>query len=596
MARINHKQRRGLSSVVGAVFMVLVMIGALNAVLLTMRQQDTVTQAVIDKSNSSLDKLNEEIRISDIRVSSGKLNMTVSNIGGAAATLKSLYLVNETASPKTQYRYDLDTVVDGRKSVSIGQSSPAIGIKNDVNYSVKVVTESGNSISSKISSLSKVALQMSLIVIPPTVAPQQNVTLLFAVTNNLTDSDLPAQVTPTLTKTLSCGASTSSCQFIDYGVAPTSAYISKGSTALFKWVYGVRGPDAATMTFNASLTNAKQGNYVIEKGKVQIIKESQISLTSDSVIGNSLLAKPEVFILAPGPFGDSNDKGYWGIVVANPVNIKMNITQVTINMFSTNMDSSHKPLTSSGCAIAGVKPSTGWTCPHDGTLRWEGLASPVTIKPYGVYTFLAKAKPGGINSPEPALLLSVTAFTSLGQFAKQGYATNMFQTPPAPLMNVYLTDTSTAATAIQESHILGNMTMLSAENNKRIYVAVTDFDTDSDSASRLLAGATLIINVPKNFTNIAIPNPLPQGFNYTTQTLYSDGTTQIRATISEAIGDVSGVEGKVFYFDATAPTVFAPKTYVMHTFLEGRINTSPQFEADSFGTFGLLVCPTAACT
>src|SRR4029079_15242704 len=120
MVKIERKQRRGLSSVVGAVFMVLVMIGALNVILLAMRQQDTVTQAVIDKSNSSANRLNEQIAISDLRVTSNnKLNMTVTNSGGAAAKLASIYLINETASPMVQYRYDLNNlVVDGRNSVS----------------------------------------------------------------------------------------------------------------------------------------------------------------------------------------------------------------------------------------------------------------------------------------------------------------------------------------------------------------------------------------------------------------------------------------------------------------------------------------------
>src|SRR5581483_10584543 len=128
-------------------FMVLIMIGALNVILLTLRQQDTVTQAVIDKSNSNLSKLNEQINISDIRLtSSNMLNMTVSNSGGAAAKLASIYLVNETASPKVQYRYDLNNLaLDGRQSVSsIGTSIP-FHINTNNKYTVKVVTAAGNS-------------------------------------------------------------------------------------------------------------------------------------------------------------------------------------------------------------------------------------------------------------------------------------------------------------------------------------------------------------------------------------------------------------------------------------------------------------------
>jgi hypothetical protein len=245
----------------------------------------------------------------------------------------------------------------------------------------------------------------------------------------------------------------------------------------------------------------------------------------------------------------------------------------------------------------GITPTTGWTCPHDGTMRWSNPAGYITINPYEVYTFLAKSEPGGINSVEPALLISVTAFSNLGQFAKQGYATNMFTTT-APIANVYLTDTTNPATAIVDSptnHILGNIKMNSGQV-RRINVTVADFETSSGTTSRILAGGLLIINVPKNFTNITIPNPLPAGFSSAVKlTTFADGTTQIRATFGEAIGDVSGAaEAKVFYFDATAPTVAISRTYVMHTFLDGFANTSPQFEVDAFGTFGILVC-TSGC-
>jgi hypothetical protein len=383
--------------------------------------------------------------------------------------------------------------------------------------------------------------------------------------------------------------------FTDF-VTPQSAYLKNGNTAFFKWVFEVDGVDGVVLTFNASLSNAKQGNYVIEKGLLQTIKFAE---ESEIFVGSTLLAKPEVFIIAPGPFGDAGnnaDQGYWGIAIANPVDIKMNVSQVTINLFSSNTDSSHKPLTSSGCDIAGITPTTGWTCPHDGTLRWTNPGNYITINPYEVYTFMAKVDPGSINSPEPALLISVTAFTNLGQFAKQGYATNMFTTT-APIAQVYLTDTTSAATAIIDgptNHILGHIDMNSGQQ-RRINVTVADFEKSNNVASRILSGSLLIINVPKNFTNIIIPNPLPSGFSSATVLQkFADGTTQIRVTTSEAIGDVTGTEAKVFYFDVTAPTVAISRTYVMHTFLDGFANTSPQFEVDAFGTFGILVC-TSGC-
>lgn len=567
-----------------------------------MRQQDRVTETVIEKTNTSLNRLNEDIEISSVKMSNGKLNLTVSNPGGAASYLKTIYVVNETSNQ--QYKYDLDLAVDGREVASgIGQSNPSIVIKNDTTYSVKVISQSGTAATTTITSLSAVALPMTLYVIPPTIVPENNVTLLFAVTNNLTDSDLAFPVQPTLSKSLSCGPPYGeSCQFFDYGIEPEAAYIPRGTTMLFKWVYGIKSPDATIATFNASLVGAKPGNFVIERGLLQILKPSQISI-EEVVVGNNLLAKPEVFIVAPGPFGEtgggSSDKGYWGIVVANPVDITMKITQITINLFSSNTDSSHKPLKSSSCAVVGITPATGWTCPHDGTLRWRDPANPIYIKPYQAYTFLSKAAPGTINSDEPALLISVTAFTSLGQFAKQGYATNMYNTPPASIMNIYLTDTKNNVTAYQDSptnHLLGNITMQTASKNNTIYVAVTDFETTNNAASKMLSGAVLIINVPKNFTDIITPSYIPGFIGPFNKTFYSDGTTQIRAKINTHVGDVAGKEAAVFYFNVTAPTVVQTRTYVMHTFLEGLIDvdssgtpTTADFEADAFGTFAIVI-------
>jgi hypothetical protein len=230
-------------------------------------------------------------------------------------------------------------------------------------------------------------------------------------------------------------------------------------------------------------------------------------------------------------------------------------------------------------------------------MRWSNSGSPITIKPYEVYTFLTKVDPGSINSVEPALLISVTAFTNLGQFARQGYATNMFSTT-APIAQVYLTDTTDAATAIIDSptnHIKGDIKMNSGQQ-RRINVTIADFEKSNNVASRILSGSLLIINVPKNFTVIQpIPNQSASGFGTpTVLTQFPDGTTQIRVTTNEAIGDVTATEAKVFYFDLRAPTVPISRTYVMHTFLDGLANTSPQFEVDAFGTFGIFVC-TSGC-
>jgi hypothetical protein len=358
------------------------------------------------------------------------------------------------------------------------------------------------------------------------------------------------------------------------------------------------------MTFNATLTNAKQGNYVIEKGRVEIVQEALSS--SEVIVSSSLLQKPEVYMLSPGPFGESSDKGYWGVVMVNPVNATMKIKMVAINVFSSTTSASHHILTPSGCNVVGISPSSGWVnpCVHDGIIMWQNLDNPILLRANSAYTFLAKANPAGITDEESAFMISIVAFTDFGQFSRQGYSSNMYSSSTA-MANVYLTDTPTPATAILDSptnHILGNMTVTGGILGKRIYVALADFDTTS--TNRINSGATLIMNIPKGFPNITLPSNATlsstMGFSYATMKTYFDGTTQIRAVTNEAIGDTIGTaEAKVFYFDLDVPSTGSTKTYSVHTFIEGKVNppsATPYFPADAFGTFAITVCPDSGCT
>jgi hypothetical protein len=353
------------------------------------------------------------------------------------------------------------------------------------------------------------------------------------------------------------------------------------------------------MTFNASLTNAKEGNYVIETGRVEIVQESL--RTSELIVGNELLQKPEVYMIAPGPFGDQasgsgTHRGYWGVVMVNPVNVDMTIKMLAINVFSSNLASSHQIIGNS-CNAVGITPSSGWDCPHDGVIRWQNLANPVTLKAHSAYTFMVKASPGSIPEDEPSFMLSISVFTNFGQFARQGYASAMSDTT-APIANVFLTDTNNTSQATTDGHIFGNLTLTSGTIGQRIYVAMADFENSNDQASRINSGATLIMNVPRHFSNIVIPDAtaMPPGFASATMTTYSDGTVQIRAVTGEHIGDQTSSEAKVFYFDATVPSASATRAYAMHVFIEGQANTTPPTAADAFGTFALIVCPGSGCT
>lgn len=577
-------RRRGLSTVIGAVFMIIVMIGALNVTLWMLQQQDRVATAVMEKTSGNLDRLNERIEISDIRIDGSKLNMTVTNSGGQPAKLKSLYVIDETAVPKQQFRYDLDIPVDGRNSAkNVGQDVSFTASSTSL-YSVRVITEAGNAASSVVTPVSAVALPMSLYVIPPTVTPGENVTLLYTVTNNSTDAYLAAGITPALSYSLPCTPGPG-CQLTQHVAPPSNISVSKGATGLFKWVFKVDAPDQTPVTFNATINNAKQGNYVIERGRVEVVDLAQQSSYSEIIISSDLVQKPEIFLIIPSPFGDNSQRGLWGITVVNPTDVPMEVSRIVINIFTTHLGGSQQ-IMKVNCPVTELSPTTGWTCIHDNQLEWKNTASPEVVSSLSAKSFLARVQPEKLTSgDEPAFTISVTVFTSMGQFAKSGYSGGMSYTD-APVTNVYLTDTTDPEIALQNSHMLGYKSGITGSSPVTLNIAVADLD--NSNTMYVKSGTKLVINVPKGFTDVALASY--NGFtDPPTVTPYSDGSHQIVATLAEDLGDTSGQEAKVLSFTATAPVVPDKRIFIMHCLLNGK--TDSNFSVGGFAQIALQILP-----
>ncbi|MGI0020042.1 MAG: hypothetical protein ACREAY_06200 [Nitrososphaera sp.] len=581
-------RRRGISTVVGAVFMVIIMAGALNVTLWMTQQQDRIATAVTEKSGADLDRLNEKIDIADIRVDGSRLNMTIANTGGQPAQLASIYIVNETASPKQQFRYDLDVAVDGRNSIkNIGQALPFTATSTSL-YSVKIVTKSGNTAVANIAPLSTMALPMSLYVIPPTVTPGENMTLLYTVTNNSTDAYLGNGVTPALSHSLGCTAGPG-CQLTQYAAPAGNTKVAKGATSMFKWAFKVDAPDNTPVTFNATLVGARAGNYAIEKGRVEIIDLAQQSAFSEIIVSGTLVQRPGIFLTVPAPFGDSqNDQGLWGITIVNPTNTQMEVSRLVISAFSPKVTSGHR-IFASPCPVSAIYPSTSseWKCDAANQLEWKDVATPEVVDALSSKSFLARMEPGDLvsNDDEPAFMVSATVFTSLGQFASTGYSSSM-QDGDGPVANIYLTDTTDPPTALQNGHMFAHKNNIADGIPVTIYVSLADLDTVS--SNYIKSGGKLVINVPKGFTGVALGSFA--GFSATPAiTPYPDGSTQIVATLAEHLGDTSVAEAKILSFTATAPVVPDKRIFIMHALLDGETNTN--FSAGAFSQIALQVIP-----
>lgn len=578
------RTRRGISAVIGGIFMVLLIAGAVNMTIWSIQQQNQVTGAIIQKANSNLAQLNEKIAVSDLRITNNKLNITTQNTGGTAANIQAIYVVNKTSN--TEYRYSVNYVVDGKNSVTnIGQNIP-FTVYNNAAYSVRLVTQAGNTATASYTPLSQLALPMALYAIPPTVQPNDNITLLYTVTNNVTSTGNSLTVTPTMSTSMSCSPPGPSCQLTPV-VTPSATTIARGNTALFKWVYTVNAPDMTTLTFNASLVGAKNGNYVIEKGSARLVQASQTSFQSDQLVSSTLVQRPEIFAMFPNPFGISNQNGIWGVAVANPTLQPMNVTKIIITVTSPRGQSNDKIFdTSDGkCNPQTVSP-TGtnyWTCPGVNMIQWRKTSGYIINGPSAM-AFLSSVAPGSLSRAGdlPAFNIDITVFTNMGQFAKSGYASSIQNTGSMP--NVYL---SSAVNSTVTSNMVGNYTGLKSGTTKTFNATIANLDTSG--SYKINSGSRLVIDIPKCFSNVQVLHS--NDFNLSGPTQYSDGSWQIIGTLKHDLTGISPNAARTIQFSTTIQTQPQSMVYIMYVLGDGDLEGATAFPIGPLSEVPMQVTP-----
>jgi hypothetical protein len=567
------------------------MIGALNVILLTMRQQDTVTQTIIEKANSDLNKLNEKIEITDVRLTSNnRFNITVANTGGSAAQLASIYIINETAATKQQFRFDLNNVVDGRSSVKNIGTNLAFTVKDLTQYSVRIVTKLGNSVSLTVGSLSNTPLQLTMFVIPPTLAPGGgNVTIMMSVTNNYTDVAFPRTINVSMSHSGACTATARYLCTVNLMLADgNNTLIQRGSTAFYKWIYNINSPDGTVYTFTGKIVNGVPSNTVTARVTLKLL-DSNNSANTD-IVSLKFLNTVGIGLIAPGPFGVSNNQAFFGMVVSNPTSLPLNVTKVALSVISpagASADVIFKGTNSaSGCGtgttLTAVSPITGtWKCPANNQIQWKA-STPITVNGYQSYMFLVSISTNSINSDEvPAGLITATAFTTYGQFSKSGYTTNLVKTGAAmvSLYGATRYDNQTSS-----NYVLGNINSWQSDTTKILNFTLTNFD----SSKQINAGAHIVINLPPQWSFDTSWLKYGGFGTPVINTISSDGSAQLIAARTSAItGSGSTVAGTISV-KVKAPIVTEKRIYIISVTSDG--DTTGSYPVGAIAEFPVEVC------
>ncbi len=243
------KSRRGLSTVIGAVFFVIIFTTTIAYVTYDMNLLNNFSRAVVVKNQADADVNHEAFAITKLSINNNKFNITVQNSGNIPINMTRLWIQNKTDVSWGTSKYVLNQVVyPGHTLTNIGQSLSLKALTSQ-GYDINLVTARGNTKEFFVNSVSQQPVSLQLFALPDTGPYNFNTTLLFAITNNMSNNNVLSNILPNMTVT-----PTGTTATLISGPSPASyPLLPNGDVAYFQWKYKISGPMGGTVKFQPSL-------------------------------------------------------------------------------------------------------------------------------------------------------------------------------------------------------------------------------------------------------------------------------------------------------------------------------------------------------
>ena len=134
------KQRRALTTVVGGVFFLIVIITAASYLTYSMNLFESFSQNVFAADQERENRKKESFDISKLTIENNKINLDIHNSGNIPISFTRLWVENVNGVDEV-YRFDLNnTVTTGSTSKDILQSIPFVALQTE-SYKMKLVTD-----------------------------------------------------------------------------------------------------------------------------------------------------------------------------------------------------------------------------------------------------------------------------------------------------------------------------------------------------------------------------------------------------------------------------------------------------------------------
>lgn len=252
------KSRRGLSTVIGITFFMIVFAATASYVTYSMNHLDKFGETIIEKGQEDRNRDREQFDITRVSRDSNKFNITIQNTGELPINITRLWIQNKTDPSWGTSKFEINkNLSPGQTLTQIGQDIQLTALDTQ-GYDVRLVTERGNAKEFLVNSVSQEPVYLQIFVLPDNVPSGFNTTLLFAVTNNMSNNGVLTNFVPKL-NVISQGASATFVSGPDPTIYPL---LEKGDTAYFQWIYKISGITGQGVKFEASLENGYLANSV----------------------------------------------------------------------------------------------------------------------------------------------------------------------------------------------------------------------------------------------------------------------------------------------------------------------------------------------
>jgi hypothetical protein len=578
------KNRRGLSSVVGALFFTILMVSGFSVLSLALDAQTDIvtTQRVI--SDIEIKKQQEQFGVLASVDGNDILNVSIQNQGQYPVEISSMWIINKTLSDQPVKRYAVnydDAYVPSGFTNNVLLSKTLQMIPDT--YDIKIISAFGSIKTVELDTIGgdSSSLRAEMITDPPDPVIGKNVTTAMIVTNT---GNIPiTNVSPNALDTTTSGMGTiTTSPPVPSGVAT----LNSGASVMFTWDSKVTGDSGDVLSFLSSATGdgPVTSNPASDTSLLRLAGEGGGSPDPD-IVNDDLFARPQLFFVIPSSQGEaSTATALWGVNVVNPVNAPMDVTKLIITAFAPGGNDNNKIFRFGGgdCSPlpTSVYPATGtWSCPSENALMWKS-SIPVTIPANSTKSFLAQVQPGAPsgNVGLESITVQGSVFTSLGSFGKSGYQSTM-SAAKTSIVNVFLAKDLLGSDHRDSGNIDSTRINITPNSLETFHMVFADMD--SYPSTQIESGARFIINVPKEWTDVDVT--AWTGFSVEPPiSSFGDGSHQIVGTTTSRFGDndISISDNyRTITFEARAPTISVgtDQLYIMYVLAQGETTHTEPF-------------------